>query len=122
MSVQRMSITDPQSHNPVRPGCSGKTSQDIVTPDIQHRRNRGKSPTSENTTLLEVVHALARIAFAQFLADQTCHHAADPLLADNGVAGVVDCDIVLEVDAVVGRGDGGLFGEEGGGLGGWHCE
>lgn len=68
-----------------------------------------------------MVHALARIALAQFLANQTRHHAADPLLADNGIAGVVDCDVVLEVDTLVGRGDGGLFGEEGGGLGGWHC-
>lgn len=121
MSVQRMSIIDPQNRNPVRSDCSEETSQNIEAPDIQHRRSSGKSPTSENTTLLEVVHTLARIALAQFLADQTRHHAADPLLTDNGVAGVVDCDVVLEVDAVVGRGDGGLFGEEGGGLGGWHC-
>ena len=67
-----------------------------------------------------MVGALARIALAQFLADEPGHHAAHPLLADDGVAGVVDGDVVLEVDALVGRGHGGLLGEEGGGLGGRH--
>jgi hypothetical protein len=82
----------------------------------------GRGLTSENTTLLEVVHALARITFAQFLADKARHHATHPLLTNDGIAGVVNGDVVLEVDALVGRGDGGLFGEERGGLGGGHCE
>jgi hypothetical protein len=76
--------------------------------------------TSEDTALLEVIHALARIALAQFLADKTGHHAAHPLLADDSITGVVDGDVVLEVDALEGWRDGGLFGEEGGGLGGGH--
>jgi hypothetical protein len=76
--------------------------------------------TSQGTTLLKVIHALARIALAQFLANETRHHTAHPLLANDRVAGIVDCDVVLEVDALVGRGDGGLFGQEGGGLGGGH--
>lgn len=69
-----------------------------------------------------MVHAFARIALAQFLADETGHHAAHPLLADDSITRVVDGDVVLEVDALVGWGDGGLLGEEGGGLGGGHCE
>lgn len=67
-----------------------------------------------------MIHPLARIALAQFLADKTGHHAAYPLLADDRVAGVVDGDVVFEVDALVGWGHGGLFGQEGGGLGSWH--
>lgn len=84
------------------------------------KRLAEKELTSENTALLEVVHTLARIALAQFFADETRHHAAYPLLADNGITGVVNGDIVLEVDSLVGRGDGGLFGEERGGFGGRH--
>lgn len=77
--------------------------------------------TSQKTTLLKVVHALALVALAQLLADQTGHHAAHPLLADDGVAGIVNGDVVFEVDALVGRRHGGLLGEEGGGLGSRHC-
>lgn len=84
------------------------------------KSKRGEGITSQDTTLLKVIHALARIALAQFLANKTRHHTAYPLLANDRVAGIVDCDVVLEVDAVVGRGDGGLFGQEGGGLGGGH--
>lgn len=80
------------------------------------------SLTPQGTALLKVVHALTRIALAQLLADKTGHHAAHPLLADDCVAGVVDGDAVLEVDALVGRGHGGLLGQEGCGLLGRHCE
>lgn len=82
----------------------------------------GERNTSQDSTLLQVVHTLARIALAQFLANQTGHHAAHPLLADDSITGIVDGDVVLEVDALVGRGDSGLFGEEGGGLGGRHVD
>lgn len=71
-------------------------------------------------TLLEMIDALALVALAQLLADKPGHHAADPLFADDGVAGVVQGDVVFEVDAVVGRGHGGLFGEEGFGFRGGH--
>lgn len=81
----------------------------------------GDKLTSQSTTLLQVVNALARIALAQLLADQAGHHAAHPLLADNCIAGVVHGNVVFEVDTLVGRGHGGLLGEEGGGLGSWHC-
>lgn len=67
-----------------------------------------------------MIHPLSSITLAQFLPNQSRHHTAHPLLADDGVAGVVEGDVVFEVDAFVGRGDGGFFGEEGGGLGGWH--
>lgn len=69
-----------------------------------------------------MVHALARIALAQLLTDKSGHHTAHPLLADDCVAGVVDGDVVFEVDALVGRGHGGLLGQEGCGLRGRHCE
>ena len=68
-----------------------------------------------------MVHTLARIALAQFLADETGHHTAHPLFTDNGITGIVNSDVVLEVDTLVGWGDGGLFGEEGSGFGGRHC-
>ena len=67
-----------------------------------------------------MIDALSRITLPQFLTDKTRHHAADPLLTDNGVTGVVDSDVVFEVDALVAWGHGGLLGEEGGGFGGGH--
>lgn len=79
------------------------------------------SLTPQLPTLLEMVDPLAGVALAQFLAHQPGHHAAHPLLADDRVTGIVDGDVVLEVDAVVGRRNGGLLGQEGGGLGGGHC-
>lgn len=77
--------------------------------------------TPQSTTLLQMIHPFSAITLPQFLPDKARHHAAHPLLADDGVAGVVEGDVVFEVDAVVGGCDGGLFGEEGCGLGGWHC-
>ena len=77
--------------------------------------------TSQNTTLLEVVHTLSRIALAQFLPDQTCHHATHPLFTDNGVTGIVNSDVVLEVDSLIGWRNDGFFSKESGGLGGRHC-
>lgn len=76
--------------------------------------------TPQLPTLLEVVHALTRIALPQFLSDKSRHHAADPLLADNSIAGIVDGDVVFVVHTLVGRRDGRLFSEEGGGFGGRH--
>lgn len=67
-----------------------------------------------------MIHPLPMIALAQLLAHQPRHHAAHPLLTDDGVAGVVHGDVVLEVDAVVRRCHGGLLREEGGGFGGGH--
>jgi hypothetical protein len=69
-----------------------------------------------------MVNTLTSITLPQFLADKTRHHTADPLFPDNSVTGVVHGDIVLEVDAIVGRGHGGLLGEEGGGFWGRHFE
>ena len=68
-----------------------------------------------------MIHALAPIALAQLLPDEPPHHAAHPLLADDGIARVVQRLGVFEVDAVVGWGDGGLLGLEGLGFGGGHC-
>lgn len=81
-----------------------------------------KKHTPQFPTLLEVVHALTCIALPQFLANKTGHHAADPLLADNSVAGIVDGDVVFVVHTLVGRRDGRLFSEEGGGFGGRHFD
>lgn len=88
-----------------------------------HEEAEGKETklTPQSTTLLKMIHPLPLVALAQFLPNKTGHHTAHPLLADDGVAGVVDGDVVFEVDALVGRGHGGFFGLEGGGLGGWHC-
>ena len=67
-----------------------------------------------------MINTLTPITLSQFLPDKTRHHAADPLLADNSVAGVMEGDVVIEVDTFVGGSHGGLFSLEGGGLGGWH--
>lgn len=67
-----------------------------------------------------MIDPLSPIALAQLLPDKPRHHAAHPLLADDGVARVVQGDVVVVVDAVVRRRDGRLFGEERRGLGGWH--
>ena len=67
-----------------------------------------------------MVDALAVVALAQLVTDQARHHAADPLLADDGVLGLLERDGVVVVDAVEGGRDGGLLGEEGGRLGDGH--
>lgn len=67
-----------------------------------------------------MIHPLASIALPQFLPHKTRHHAAHPLLPDDRVAGVVDGNVIVVVDAVVRRRNGGLLGLEGFGLKGWH--
>lgn len=76
--------------------------------------------TPQDTTLLQVIHAFSRITLSQFLPDKPRHHTAHPLFPDNRVPGVVHRNVVLIVDAVVRRRDGGLSGLEGGGFGGGH--
>lgn len=82
-------------------------------PAISTRSSEDSSLTPQDTALLQVVHALPLVALAKLLTNKTSHHAAHPLLTDNGVTGVVDGDVVLEIDTLVGRGDGGLFSQEG---------
>ena len=69
-----------------------------------------------------MINSLPAITLPQFLAHKTRHHTADPLLADDSVAGIVEGNVVVEVDTVVGGCHGGLLGLEGGGFGGWHFE
>lgn len=68
-----------------------------------------------------MIDPLHPIALTHLLAHQPCHHAPDPLLADDGILGFFESDLVVIVDIVKGRGNCGLFGEEEGGLGDGHC-
>lgn len=72
------------------------------------------------SALFQMIDALPPVAFAHLVAHQPCHHAPDPLLADDGVAGLLQLSGIVVVDAVKGGRDGGLLGEKGGGLRGWH--
>lgn len=67
-----------------------------------------------------MINPLPMIAFPQLITHKSGHHASDPLFADDSVAGIVDRDVIFEVDAVEGWRDGGLLGQEGLGLWGGH--
>ena len=67
-----------------------------------------------------MVDALPVVALAQLLADQPAHHDLHPLLADDGVLGLLEALVVFVVDAVKGRRDLRLLGQEGLGLGSRH--
>ena len=56
--------------------------------------------TSESTALLEVVDALAVVALAHLLSEQASHHALDPLLAQDGILGSLELQVVVVVDAL----------------------
>jgi len=68
-----------------------------------------------------VVDALAQVALAQLLADQSHHHGADPLFPDDGVLGGLEGLVVVVVDPVEGGGDLRLLSLEHLGFGGRHC-
>lgn len=68
-----------------------------------------------------MIDPLAIIALPQLLPYQPSHHAAHPLLADDGILGLLQARLVVVVDAVEGGRDGGFLGEEEGGFGGGHC-
>jgi hypothetical protein len=67
-----------------------------------------------------MIDALLPVAFAHLIAHQSRHHAPDPLLADDGVSGLLELSGIVVVDAVKGGSDGWLLGEKGGGLRGRH--
>lgn len=77
--------------------------------------------TSQMSALLQMVHALAVIAFTHLLPDQPRHHALHPLLSDDRVLRRFQGLVVIVVDAVEGGWDGGFGGFERSGLGGRHC-
>lgn len=68
------------------------------------------------SAFLQVVHPLAVVAFAHFLADQPCHHALHPLLSNDGILCRLQSFVVIEVDTVKGGWDRGFGGFEGLGL------
>lgn len=67
-----------------------------------------------------MVDALSSVALVQFVPDKPAHHDLDPLLANDGIRGLLHSLIVVEVDAVEGRRDLGLLGQESFGFGGGH--
>lgn len=78
-------------------------------------------PTSQMSALLQMVHALPIIALGQLLPHQATHHNSDPLLADNGILGLLQALRIIVVDTVKGGRDGGLLGQEGRRFGSRHC-
>lgn len=78
--------------------------------------------TSQRAALLQMVDALAVVTFAQLLPDKSSHHDMHPLLPDDGILGLLDALVVVEVDPFEGWWHGRLLGQESLGLGGRHCE
>lgn len=78
--------------------------------------------TSQRTALLQMVDALPVVTLAQLLPDEPSHHDVHPLLPDDGVLGLLDALVVVEVDPFEGWWHGRLLGQESLGLGGRHCE
>lgn len=76
--------------------------------------------TSQGAALLQVVHALAVVAFAQLFPHKPAHHDLHPLLPDDGILRLLQPLGVIVVDAVERGRHGGLLRQEGGGLGGRH--
>lgn len=70
-------------------------------------------PTSQMSALLQMVHALPVVALGQLLPHQATHHNSDPLLADDGILGLLQALRIIVVDAVESGRDGGLLGQEG---------
>ena len=73
--------------------------------------------TSQPAALLQVVDTLPVVALAQLVPHQPPHHDLHPLLADDGILGLLQARRVVVVDAVECGGDLGLLGQEGLGLG-----
>jgi len=68
-----------------------------------------------------VVDTLAVVALSELAADNTGHHALDPLLAQDSILGGLECFCVVVVDTVECRRDRRLLGQVCGGLGDRHC-
>lgn len=68
-----------------------------------------------------MIDTLPPIALAHLLPHQSRHHALHPLLTKNRILCRLKRLVVVEVDALEGRRDRGLFGKESCGLGGRHC-
>lgn len=93
----------------------------IPSPKYKFLNNREIEPTSVLLALLQMINTLPPVALVHLIAHQARHHAANPLLAQNSILRSLERNIVVEVDALEGRGDLGLSGKESFGLGGRHC-
>ena len=71
-------------------------------------------------TVLQMIDAFPPIALPKLIPHQPRHHHAHPLLPDDRVLRLLQTRGVVIVDAVKGRWDGWLSGEEGGGFGSWQ--
>lgn len=69
-----------------------------------------------------MVDALPVVTLAQLLPYEPSHHDVHPLLPDDGVLGLLDALVVIEVDPFEGWWHGRLLGQESLGLGGRHRE
>ena len=78
--------------------------------------------TSQMTAVLQMVHTLALVAFAQLITDQSSHHSSNPLFSNDRVLGGLESLGVGVVNAVESGSDGGLLSLELGGFGGRHCD
>lgn len=76
--------------------------------------------TSQMSAVLQMVHTLAGVAFVQFLASESKHHGADPLLANDGIFGGLEGLGIVVVHSVEGRRDLRLHALEALGLGSRH--
>ena len=78
-------------------------------------------PTSQMSTLLQVVDPLPPVALAHLVPHQPRHHAPHPLLPDDSILRALERSVVLVVDTVKGWRNLGLFGKEEFGLWRRHC-
>lgn len=90
-------------------------------PSVQvHLLGRRGSGTSELAALLEVIDTLAVVASSHLLPEQARHHALHPLLTQDGILGRLELVVVVVVDALECRRDGGLLHAKLEGFGGRH--
>lgn len=76
--------------------------------------------TSQMAAVLQVVDSLPDIALAQFLANETGHHGADPLFPNDGILGSLEGLGVVVINAVERGGNRRLLALEELGLGRRH--
>lgn len=78
--------------------------------------------TSQFTAVFQVVNALAHVALAQFLSNESGLHGADPLFSDDGVFGGLEGLGVIVVNTVECRCDGRFLALEERGFGSRHID
>lgn len=69
--------------------------------------------TSQSPTLLQMINALPPITLAHLISDESRHHTAHPLLANDCILRFLERDLVVVVYAVEGRWDCWFAREEG---------